>query len=511
MTWSLLAVTFAALVAAFYPGLDNMVRTWSEVEEYSYGYFIPVIVGFLIWQRSDRLREIEPRGSWWGVGCVMVSLGLCIVGRLSLARILLQYGFVIAIAGVVLAAFGKAALRLIAVPICMLFLMVPLPHFLLAGLSEQLQLLSSRIGVSLIQACDISVYLEGNVIDLGSYKLQVADACSGLRYLFPLMALGIIAANFFKVSLWKRLFLFASTLPLTVLINSIRIGLIGISVEYWGPTMAEGLLHEFEGWFMFMICMALLVCEMALLARIGPRPTQLRTAFGIDFPTRSAPGVKKAHGGLSRPLRAAVILTTAVAAATLAIPARGDVEPARSSFALYPAVLPGGWVGRSERLETDVLQVLQLDDYLLADYDDGQGTPMNFYVAYYASQTGSEKASHSPRTCIPGGGWSITDLRELQVPMRTGPALDVNRVIIERGEYRDLVYYWFKQRGRTVTSEWAVKWYIFVDSLRMGRSDGALVRLVAQVPRGVPLDTVDQRMQRFLGAAVPTLDSFVPN
>jgi exosortase len=106
------------------------------------------------------------------------------------------------------------------VPLLLLGLMIPLPTFLYQGLSAQMQLISSQIGVAIIRLFNISVFLEGNVIDLGNYKLQVAEACNGLRYLFPLMALGFIAAYLFKGALWKRAVIFLSTIPITILMNS---------------------------------------------------------------------------------------------------------------------------------------------------------------------------------------------------------------------------------------------------------------------------------------------------
>ena len=151
----------------------------------------------------------------------------------------------------------------------MLFFTIPLPKFLYNNLSSQLQLISSEIGVWFIRLFDISVYLEGNVIDLGNYKLQVVEACSGLRYLFPLMTLGFIAAYFFKGAFWKRAIIFLSSIPITVLMNSLRIGMIGVTVEYWGVAAAEGLLHDFEGWVVFMACTAVLVLEMWVLAHVG--------------------------------------------------------------------------------------------------------------------------------------------------------------------------------------------------------------------------------------------------
>jgi exosortase D (VPLPA-CTERM-specific) len=284
LVWIALGLVGIATVAAFYPGLAFMVQNWDEVAEYSYGYLIPVIVAFLIWQKADVLRLQSWEGAWSGLALVFLALLLRLAGDLSAIRVITQYGFVIALYGIAVCLLGWRTMRLVAVPLAVTLFMIPLPQFVLREMSQQLQLLSSQLGVSLIRLCQISVYLEGNVIDLGPYKLQVVEACSGLRYLFPLMALGFLAAYFFKGAMWKRAIIFVSTIPLTIIINSLRIGLIGVTVEYWGVSMAEGLLHDFEGWFMFMICVALLVGEMTLLAWLGPKGRACAPSSGWNYP-----------------------------------------------------------------------------------------------------------------------------------------------------------------------------------------------------------------------------------
>ena len=157
-------------------------------------------------------------------------------------------------------------------PVAYLIFMMPLPTFLYWPLSLKLQMISSEIGVAFISLVGIPVFLGGNVIDLGPYQLQVAEACSGLRYLFPLASFGFLFAVLYKGPFWHRALLVVSTLPITVLMNSFRIGVIGILVDRFGLEQAEGFLHFFEGWIIFIACLAILYLEAALLQRF------LRTA-----------------------------------------------------------------------------------------------------------------------------------------------------------------------------------------------------------------------------------------
>jgi exosortase len=142
----------------------------------------------------------------------------------------------------------------------------PLPVLVNSALTAEMQLISSKLGVVVIRAFDIPVYLEGNVIDIGVFQLQVVEACSGLRYMYPLLSLSLILAYLFKVAVWKRVVIFLSAIPITIFMNSFRIGMIGVLVEYKGIGMAQGFLHDFEGWIIFVACLFVLVVEMWLIS-----------------------------------------------------------------------------------------------------------------------------------------------------------------------------------------------------------------------------------------------------
>lgn len=185
--------------------------------------------------------------------------------------------------------------------------------------------------------------------------------------------------------------------------------------------------------------------------------------------------------------------------------------PARQSLLDFPLQL-GEWGGVSSAMERQYLDALQLDDYVLADYSAVEKVPVNVYVAYYQSAK-KGRSSHSPRQCIPGGGWEITSFETVQLDHVPGiaPALDVNRVAIQKGGQKQIVYYWFKQRDRWITSEYLVKYFLFWDSLTRHRADGALVRLVSGVNVGETETMVDARLQTMAGLVTPLLGRYVPD
>lgn len=509
--WTVLIAGLVLITVAGYEGVAEMVRRWQVSEEYGYGFMIPMISAFLIWQRRDKLARLHFSGSWFGVLLLLGGVSLTLAGQLSTIHFVTQYGYVAVIIAGAYALLGWRGLRLVLVPLLLLFLMVPLPGFANNNLSFQLQLISSEIGVWVIRLFGISVFLEGNVIDLGSYKLQVVEACSGLRYLFPLVALSIVSSYFYQAAVWKRLIVILSSAPITVLMNSFRIGVIGVLVEYGGPAQAEGFLHDFEGWVVFMGCVILLVAEMWILTRIGKDNRPFREVFGLEFPLPIPADAKVVTRPIPRHVPAVLALLAAGAVAGFFVANRAEQIPPRSAFNSFPLQIEG-WQGRLARLENIYLDALKLDDYILADYINDHKDLVNLYVAYYASQRAGESA-HSPRSCLPGGGWKITSLSQIPVKDTSfnGLPLMVNRAVIQKGEYRQLVYYWFQQRGRMITNEYMVKWYLFWDALTRNRTDGALVRLTMVIPQGGDAAAADKQLAEFSRAVVGKMKDYIPD
>ena len=197
--------------------------------------------------------------------------------------------------------------------------------------------------------------------------------------------------------------------------------------------------------------------------------------------------------------------------AALCLPRAAEIFPARASFSEFPLQL-GGWHGRASSLDGVYSEALKLDDYLLADYTDDSGNVVNLYIAYYNSQRKGE-AAHSPRSCLPGGGWQMHDFgqRDMAHVRINGRTLRVNRTLIEMGDQRQLVYYWFQQRGRVITNEFAVKWYLFWDALTNHRTDGAMIRVITPLAPSAPPTGADARVTDLIAKFAPDLSRFVPN
>src|ERR1019366_2061337 len=376
----------AVLVAlvAFSGPLLELVNRWIKQEEYSHGFLIPVIVAWLLWTRRDALIASIGRPSWTGPALILLAAVMHIVGKLSALYFLSQFAFIIVLFGIALGLGGYSLLKVTFIPIIFLLFAIPLPYFVDAVLSSQLQLISSQLGTFFIRLLQIPVYLEGNAIDLGAYKLQVVEACSGLRYLYPLMSLGFLAAYLFQAPFWQRALVFISTIPITILMNSIRIGIVGVLVNYWGPQDADGFLHMFEGWIIFLACAGMLSAEIYLLARL----TAGKAFFQVFYAPKvqaSLPERQQLQSGLRLPFVAAfLLLCTAVLGGSF-VSTRHEIVPERTAFATFPSSV-GEWRGRRSSLDHETVVGLGLTGYIVSDFSKRDGHGVNLYVAYYASQ-----------------------------------------------------------------------------------------------------------------------------
>jgi exosortase D (VPLPA-CTERM-specific) len=504
-TGGLILTALLVAILAFSGALAELVHRWNAQEEYSHGFLLPIITAWLLWTRRDALQANIGQPSWLGPVLILLAIAMHIVGELSAIFILSQIAFVAVLIGIVLGIGGYALLRVAFVPIAFLLFAIPLPYFIDAALTLRLQLISSELGVFFIRLFGIPVYLDGNIIDMGSYKLEVVEACSGLRYLYPLLSLSFLAAYLFHAPPWQRILVFLSSIPIAIGMNGFRIGLVGFLVDRWGTQMAEGTLHFFEGWMIFIACSALLAAEMGLLALISGK-SLLEVFHFPKIAVNFSSGLKTIPVGKS-PLVTCLLLLCAGGLTVLFISGRSEIIQQRTRFVEFPNQL-GRWKGHELSLDRATEKFLGVDDYILSDYIGSDGKMVNLYVAYYASQRGSE-TPHSPIVCIPGGGWAITNLQQISYD-NSSEVWPINRVVIEKGNVKELVYYWFEERGRRIANEYWAKIYLLTDAIVKNRTDGALVRLTTPVLPSETDHDADRRLQAFMQDAVPKLSEFLP-
>ncbi|KDB04099.1 transmembrane exosortase [Defluviimonas sp. 20V17] len=506
----MVAVVSAAIY--FQTGLETLFRAWAT-PEYSHGPLIPILSLFLFLRqlKSVPINTAPVTDRTPGVMVLIFALLLGGVGRMIQIPDFAAYAIILWVGGLILVSFGWRDGRQFWPPVLHLVYMLPLPGVLYYGLSTYLQGVSSELGVWMLRLIDVPVYLEGNIIDLGVYKLQVAEACSGLRYLFPILSFSYIFAVLYRGPMWHKAILLVSAVPITVFMNSVRIAIAGAVVDHFGLSFVEGVTHFMEGWVIFVTCVLILFALAWLLLRLHPEKHSLVAALDLET---AGLGPQFRRIGLVRPSKELIgvaLLVSALAAAWQVIPPRQLSQVQREPFYLFPRQV-GDWsVGESARLTPDIARILAADDYISAPLTR-PGTPqaVDLFVAWYRDQmTGG---THSPTVCLPGAGWEIASLETIKVSKDLGGArpFTLKRAIIQKGVERMLVYYWYDQQGVNTASSYYAKLTLTKAKVLTGRSDGALVRLITPINSGNDVAAAEARLQDALRAVIKPLNRFVP-
>lgn len=210
-------------------------------------------------------------------------------------------------------------------------------------------------------------------------------------------------------------------------------------------------------------------------------------------------------------LRFAILLVAVVAAGVLvnAWAYLGEAHVDRKPLKDFPAQL-GAWQKSKpdQVIDDETMKVLRASDYLLRDFRRPDGTVGNFYVGYYASQRDGA-SYHSPLNCLPGSGWTLSEPDKVQITLPDGKTFAANKYVIKNGDYQSLMIYWYQGRGREVASEYWGKIYTVIDSVRLRRSDGAMVRVT--VPLGNSEAAALESAKDLSAKAATALSEFVPN
>jgi exosortase len=241
-------VSLIGLILGFYsPVLISLVSSLFVNDDYSFGLLLPLVSGYIIYQKWALIRQIPINPSWLGLIIIFLGFSLYLAGELITDLYTTRVSFVIVLSGVAYLLGGGKMLRVLAFPFFLLFFMIPLPNFVISQLNLPLQLLSSQLATDILHAIGIAAVRQGNVIELGVRQLQVVAACSGLRYILSLGALGIIFCYFYQRRAWKVAILLIAIVLGAIIANSLRIAAIAVF-----PIIQEGFWHYFSGWLIFI-------------------------------------------------------------------------------------------------------------------------------------------------------------------------------------------------------------------------------------------------------------------
>ena len=263
-------VLLVGLLAVMYADvLVRLQQQWYDEADYSHGFLVPIVVAYLVWERRERLSSLKTESDVRGLFLLVFGLLALVVGSLGAELFLQRVSLIMVIAGLVLFLLGRAYLRGLLFPIACLFFMIPLPTIVVNTVAFPLQLFAAKTAAFCLLNFGIPAMREGNLIVLAGTTLEVAEACSGIRSLQALMALGTIYAYFSQHVMWKRLALIGLSVPIAIIANAFRVTGTGLLAHYWGTEAAEGFYHTMSGWLIFVVAFLLLVACGLVLSRMG--------------------------------------------------------------------------------------------------------------------------------------------------------------------------------------------------------------------------------------------------
>ncbi len=276
-TTVVVSLGFAALsLLALYAGVfQKLWHDWANDDNYSHGFLIIPLAAYFAWERREALRSAAKRPSFIGLVVTVTSLAVLVMGVLGAELFLTRISIIGVLAGAVLFVLGRTHFLILLFPLAFLVLMVPLPAIIFNQIAFPLQLLASQVGAGGLQALHIPVLREGNIIVLASTTLEVAEACSGIRSLISLLTLGIVFGYYLDSRVWVRVVVALATIPIAVASNGFRVAGTGIAANYYGPQAAEGFMHTFSGWLVFVVAFVMLFIVYRLLIWLAPERPRL--------------------------------------------------------------------------------------------------------------------------------------------------------------------------------------------------------------------------------------------
>jgi exosortase len=260
------------LVALYHEILFRLGVQWWTDPDYSHGFLVPFLSAYFVWERRGKLMALPAVPSFWGIGLLGFGLLMLFIGTVGAELYTQRTSLIVVLAGLVLLVLGREFLRVLAFPIAFLLFMVPLPAIVVNLVAFPLQMFAAKTAAFCLYNFGIPVLREGNLILLSGTTLEVAEACSGIRSLQALLALGTVYAYFGLSGMWRRWVLVLLSIPIAIAANAFRVTGTGLLAHYWGAEAAEGFYHTFSGLMIFGVAFLLLLGAGAVLSRIGEGP-----------------------------------------------------------------------------------------------------------------------------------------------------------------------------------------------------------------------------------------------
>ncbi len=492
-------IVLAGLLFAFWPTVQWMAERFTGIQSYySHGWLIPFVVGWLIWQRRERLAQQAGRPSLAGLALLISSLLIHTLASWWDIGFASGFALVGAVAGLVWTFCGLDTLRVLSFPMAFLLFMVPLPSVVLVAMSFKLKLLAAWLATAALRGLGIAATQSGSLIHTPQVSVLVDDTCSGLSSLISLLALATLWASLFPptVAKWRRGAVALAAIPIALAANMVRLLILALLAIRFGPKVAAGFVHYGAGLVVFAVALLALAGISLILARPGDSTRQAE-------PVRRVGRQRPADPAAGRPV--GLVLASLVVFGLLVwwdpyAPLSGAGSRALLASSGTGTVRLGPWAGTPKPVDAHTRQILQTDDVALVEYHLGQEPPV--WLTQVAG-TGKRIAFHPPEICYVGSAFEVLEREPVSIFVQ-GTERRMVRLVLAQGAEQFEVWYWFTANGRVTPNYYQQQLWLVLDAVQGKPMAGMSVRI------STPLDTASSAHRRLV-AFVTSLAAATPS
>jgi len=494
-------------IGAYWLPLKSMVHIWMSNDDYSYGFIIPVISAYILWEKRAELRDVHIESAWRILPVLMAMVALSLYGILGSSGNISLPAIPLLLILFTAFIFGIDAMKTLLLPLSFLIFMIPVPGVIERTLGMFLKSISTNLGGAFISACNIPVHISGNLIDLGTSQLQVVDACNGIRFLFPLLALGVVYSYFFERVGWKRIFCVVATMPIAVLTNGLRIGITGVLTTFFGTAAAEGFFHDFEGWVMFMVAFMFIFLLGRVLRFFSPKHATLLPVQRKNAGESSAAMVVQRPGPGA--FYGSIVLLAVVGALSLSTSALPAVK-IQGGIAGFPLAF-GEWQGRSQFVDPKVVVASGAEESFSGEYVNGKNRQVSLYVGYRSTAfLETENFFHSPTVCLPSSGWKVVSTTTRKITgIPVFGELPVTEMLVDNMGEKLLVYFWFQTKKRVTQDKNINRFHLTLHAISRDNTYDLFMRPITRISAGETQADVESRMDNYVREMMAAANTYL--
>ncbi|WP_461833488.1 exosortase C-terminal domain/associated protein EpsI [Desulfothermus sp.] len=485
------------ILVIYYPTLIGIFKKVSNSDDFSYALIIPFIVAYLVWEKRKNLSNTTIKPYWPGLVLIVFNFLFSIYGVLGSDISAARISWWLWIVSITLFCYGKDIFKVLFIPLIILAFVIPLPQHIYAPLTLSLKLISSKLAFYIISLAGIPVHVEGNIIDLGDTQLHVVDACSGLRYVLPLMAVAILYAHYSQRHWFKKLILILITLPLSMIMNGLRVGIIAILYKWVSPKVVESFYHELSGWFIFILSFGLLIGLNYILNLLPPKHKDFTASK--NHKNEKSKYTKNEHKNNLYPFCLTFTLLCILFISSICTTSLPRIKLANgiNSFPLHFK----DWNGVFTPIDPEIIKRSGAEESFQATYINSKNEMVSLYIGYRSTPfMESEEFFHSPTVCLPSSGWKILEKSSYKIPNVSYRYNNfvVTRLLVSKMGKKQLVYFWFQTKDKISRNIFENRFHLTLSALKRDNTYDITVHVYTIIKENESIKDAQKRLNGFV-------------